>query len=132
MRERYGEGHLLGKQTLLSFTTGAHESHFSPRGINGTLNDLLFGFTHGTRMFYSGMDVLPNSVVYDAARTCKEDFGIVTTQLAERLDNLFTTHPSGRFRRQHGGHYDKQLVLNGDLGAGAQGTDIHIASPICN
>ena len=40
--DRYGEGTLAGKRALLVVTCGGWESHYSDRGINGGLDDILF------------------------------------------------------------------------------------------
>jgi NAD(P)H dehydrogenase (quinone) len=55
---RYGEGTLAGKRALVAITAGGQPAHFSDRGINGRLADLLFPLTHGT-LYYTGMQVLP-------------------------------------------------------------------------
>ncbi len=56
--DRYGEGRLAGKRAMLLVTTGGWASHYSPRGINGPINDILFPIQHGI-LFYPGFTVLP-------------------------------------------------------------------------
>ncbi|MEJ1268850.1 NAD(P)H-dependent oxidoreductase [Pantoea ananatis] len=43
---------------MLVVTMGGWESHYSPRGINGHIDDILFPIQHGI-LFYPGFDVLP-------------------------------------------------------------------------
>src|SRR3546814_4681138 len=45
---RYGEGGFAGKRALLAVAVGGPEIDYSPRGINGPLEPLLFPITHGT------------------------------------------------------------------------------------
>jgi NAD(P)H dehydrogenase (quinone) len=40
--DRYGEGMMAGKRAMVIVTTGGWASHYSARGINGPLDDLLF------------------------------------------------------------------------------------------
>ncbi|MGC1549718.1 MAG: NAD(P)H-dependent oxidoreductase, partial [Rhodanobacter sp.] len=56
--ERYGEGMLKGKRAMLVVTTGGWADHYSERGINGPIDDVLFPIQHGM-LFYPGFDVLP-------------------------------------------------------------------------
>src|SRR3546814_12636686 len=55
---RYGEGGFAGKRALLAVAVGGPEIDYSPRGINGPLEQLLFPITHGT-LFFPGIQVLP-------------------------------------------------------------------------
>lgn len=61
--DRYGEGTLSGKRAMLIVTAGGWEQHYSPRGINGPIDDLLFPINHGI-LHYPGYDVLPPFVTY--------------------------------------------------------------------
>ena len=66
-RDRFGEGTLAGKRAMLLVTTGGWEEHYSARGVNGPIDDLLFPINHGI-LYYPGFDVLPPFVVYSADR----------------------------------------------------------------
>lgn len=48
---RYGEGGFAGKRALLVVSVGSPEEDYSSRGINGSLEQLLFPITHGTFLF---------------------------------------------------------------------------------
>lgn len=65
--DRYGEGSLAGKRAMLIVTTGGWESHYSARGINGPIDDVLFPIQHGI-LYYPGFDVLPPFVIYQTHR----------------------------------------------------------------
>lgn len=56
--DRYGDGTLKGKRAMLVVTAGGWEEHYSGRGVNGPIDDLLFPINHGI-LYYPGYDVLP-------------------------------------------------------------------------
>ena len=125
--ERYGEGKLTGRRAMLSVTMGGRAPHYSDRGVNGALDDMLFPIHHGI-LFYPGMEVLPPFTVYEADRLKPEQWPSIAEAFQARLDGLFTDDPIP-FRRQNGGHYDTQQVLKPGLGHGASGTSIHLVKP---
>jgi NAD(P)H dehydrogenase (quinone) len=124
--DRYGEGTLAGKRALVSVTIGGRELHYSPRGVNGALEDVLFPLQHGT-LFYPGMSVLEPFVLYQADRLTPEAWPTVAENFRARLGGLFTDAPIP-FRRQNGGHYDSRQVLKPGLGVGG-GAHIHLLQP---
>jgi NAD(P)H dehydrogenase (quinone) len=125
--DRYGEGRLAGRRAMLSITIGGRSPHYSDRGVNGPLNDLLFPIHHGV-FWYPGMDVLPPFAVYQADRLTAEDFEVVAVGYRERLKRLFTDAPI-QFRSQNGGHYDERQVLKPAFGIGAAGFGLHVVRP---
>ena len=122
--DRYGEGSLMGRRAMLSVTIGGRAPHYSDRGVNGALDDVLFPIQHGV-LFYPGMDVLPPFTAYQSDRLKAEQWPSIAEAFKARLDGLFTDDPLP-FRRQNGGHYDAQQVLKADLGQGTSGTRIHL------
>ncbi|ALD93132.1 NAD(P)H-dependent oxidoreductase [Cupriavidus gilardii] len=124
--DRYGEGTLAGKRAMLVVTAGGWESHYSPRGINGPIDDILFPIQHGI-LHYPGFDVLPPYVVYRTGRVDAARFAIIQDELGQRLDRIDTTAPIP-FRRQNGGDYAiPQLTLRDDLAPGETGFGVHVA-----
>lgn len=123
--DRYGEGRLAGKRAMLVVTTGGWAEHYSPRGINGPIDDLLFPINHGI-LHYPGYDVLPPFVTYRVDRLDEAGFARMAESLRERMRTLDTTPPIP-FRRQNGGEYlIPSLELRPDLGgAGASGFSLH-------
>jgi NAD(P)H dehydrogenase (quinone) len=111
--DRFGEGTLAGKRAMLVVTTGGWEEHYSARGINGPIDDLLFPINHGI-LYYPGYDVLPPFVAYRVDRLDDAAFEIVAERLRERMRTLATTSPIP-YRRQNGGDY---LVPSLQLRAG--------------
>ena len=101
--DRFGEGAFAGKRAMLVVTAGGWEPHYSPRGINGPMDDLLFPINHGV-LFYPGYEVLPSFVAYRADRTDEPGFQGLAEGLGERMRTLFTATPIP-YRRQNGGDY---------------------------
>jgi hypothetical protein len=71
--DRYGEGTFVGKRAMLIVTAGGWAEHYSPRGINGPIDDILFPIQHGM-LFYPGFEVLPPLVFYRTDKTDAAQF----------------------------------------------------------
>jgi len=101
--DRYGEGTFAGKRAMLLVTTGGWEEHYSDRGINGPIDDLLFPINHGI-LHYPGFDVLPPFVVYKVRQLDAAGFELVAERLRARMRTLGSTPPIP-YRQQNGGDY---------------------------
>ena len=122
--DRYGEGALKGKRALLIVTTGGWAEHYSERGINGLIDDILFPINHGV-LFYPGFDVLPSFVAYKTMDINAKRFAEITAQLRVKLENLFLEKPIP-YRRQNAGEYNiPALTLKDEIKAHGQGLRIH-------
>jgi NAD(P)H dehydrogenase (quinone) len=121
---RYGEGRLAGKRAMVVLTAGARESAMGPRGVNGSLDEVLWPLHHGT-LFYAGMSVLPPLAVHGADRVSDVQFAEARSRLRTRLSALETAEPIP-FRTQNGGDYDDDLVLRPDRAPGATGLAVHL------
>lgn len=129
--DRYGEGTFKGKRAMLIVTAGGWAEHYSERGINGRIEDLLFPINHGV-LHYPGFDVLPSFVIYRTGRMDEARYRQTRMELGERLDALWTAEPIP-YRMQNGGDYDiPSMQLKTGLGAGRQGLDIHLADRRCD
>jgi NAD(P)H dehydrogenase (quinone) len=102
--ERFGEGTLRGRRAILSVTVGGPESHYTDRGINGPIEDLLFPIHHGI-LYYPGLEVLPPFVLYGTDRLTAEDYASAAKAWQQRLLSLETTEPIA-FRPQNFGDYE--------------------------
>lgn len=123
--DRYGEGSLTGKRAMLMVTTGGWESHYSPRGINGPIEDILFPIHHGI-LYYPGFDVLPPFLVYHTSKMDAARYQATADALGARLDQLFTTEPIA-FRPQNSGAYEiPALTLRDDISPGQTGFAAHV------
>ncbi|BAK84758.1 NAD(P)H-dependent oxidoreductase [Komagataeibacter medellinensis] len=127
--DRYGEGMMAGKRAMLVVTAGGWPEHYSERGINGQIDDLLFPINHGI-LFYPGFTVLPPFVAYRVDRLDDARFGIVSEQLRERMRTLATTTPIP-YRKQNGGDYQiPSMELKPGLETpGAIRFALHVAKP---
>jgi len=124
--DRYGEGAMAGKRAMLIVTTGGWESHYSPRGINGSMEDVLFPIQHGI-LYYPGFDVLPPFVIHRTSRIDEARFSKICDALGKRLDDLWKTTPIP-FRPQNAGAYDiPELTLRPDISPDLSGFAAHIA-----
>lgn len=126
--DRFGEGTLAGKRAMLVVTAGGWASHYTPRGVNGPIDDLLFPIQHGV-LFYPGFDVLPPFVLYRTDKVDDAAFASACQQLGRRLDALFDDAPIP-YRPQNAGEYHiPSLVLHDDVAAGQTGFGAHIRTP---
>lgn len=122
--DRYGEGTLKGKRALLIVTTGGWAEHYSERGINGLIDDILFPINHGV-LFYPGFDVLPSFVAYKTMDMDAKRFAEITAPLRIKLENLFLEKPIP-YRRQNTGEYNiPALTLKDEIKVHGQGFRIH-------
>jgi len=126
-RYRYGDGGLKGKRALLAITVGGPAEDYSPRGINGPLEQLLFPITHGT-LFFPGMNVLPTYAIYGTGNISADGVAAAKAAWRVRLEHLFDDVPIA-FRPQNGGDYPDGHVLAADIAVGQSGLVAHVAEP---
>lgn len=122
-RYRYGDGILKGKRALLSVMVGGPATDYSPRGINGPLEELLFPITHGA-LFFPGMEVLPTHAVYGTGNLPAATADRELSAWRDRLAHIFDESPIP-FRRQNSGQY-QQNILADHIAEGWTGLAIHI------
>lgn len=122
---RYGEGSFAGKRAMLAISIGGPEKDYTPRGINGSLDQLLFPVTHGA-LFYTGMEVLPTFAVYGSGRLDAVALADVEARWRHRLERLFDDRPIP-FRSQNGGSYPDRHVLADHVAPDKTGLAAHIA-----
>ena len=125
--DRYGEGTFVGKRAMLIVTAGGWAEHYSPRGINGPIDDILFPIQHGM-LFYPGFEVLPPLVFYRTDKTDAGQFADQCAALAERLDTLWQTEPIPFRRQNHGDYLIPSLTLRPELAPGQSGLAVHLRS----
>jgi NAD(P)H dehydrogenase (quinone) len=125
-RFRYGDGAFKGKRALLSVAVGGPEEDYSPRGINGPLEQLLFPITHGT-LFFPGMEVLPTHAVYGTGHMDADSAAAAMAAWRSRLEGIFEDAPIP-FRPQNAGDYPDGHVLARQVAPGQSGLLAHIAA----
>lgn len=120
---RYGDGGLAGKRATVITSVGARPSSFSPRGIHGHIDEVLFPLHHGT-FWYTGMEALPPFVVYGADRLTEDEYAPYAAELRGHLLGLPAAEPL-RFRTERGGDYDMDLVLRAGIEPERTGFAVH-------
>ena len=123
--DRFGEGTFAGKRAMVIVTAGGWESHYSARGINGPIDDLLFPITHGV-LYYPGFDVLPSFVAYRVDKLDDDGFEKMAAALRGRMRDLWSAAPIP-YRLQNGGDYliPSLTLKNGLEPDGASGFGLH-------
>lgn len=123
---RYGEGGFAGKRALLAVSVGGPADDYSPRGIDGPLEQLLFPITHGT-LFFPGMQVLPTFAAYGTGRIDGNGMAEAAMAWRGRVKRLFDDAPIA-FRPQNGGDYPDHHVLADHIAPTQTGLTAHIAN----
>jgi NAD(P)H dehydrogenase (quinone) len=101
--DRFGEGRLVGKRAMVSTTMGGMADHYSDRGINGPIEDLLYPVNHNL-LFYTGFNVLEPHLVFRADHLTEADYVQVLEGWRSKLERLFEEQPIA-YRFQNGGDY---------------------------
>jgi NAD(P)H dehydrogenase (quinone) len=111
---------------MLIVTAGGWEEHYTARGINGPIDDLLFPINHGI-LYYPGYEVLPPFVTYRVDRFDEAGFQSATERLRERMRTIEITPPIP-YRQQNAGDYlIPSMQLRTDLGdPGTTGFALHL------
>jgi NAD(P)H dehydrogenase (quinone) len=122
--KRYGEGAFKGKRAMLVVSTGGWAEHYSERGINGPIDDLLFPIQHGM-LFYPGFEVLPPFVVFKSSTMNPTRHAETLSALGARLDNAMHAEPIA-YRNQNDGDYlIPALTLKPELSSDRIGFALH-------
>jgi NAD(P)H dehydrogenase (quinone) len=106
----YSNGVFRGKRAMLSLTTGGPPSIYSPRGLNGSLETILFPIQHGM-LYFVGFDVLPPFVAYSAARSSSEERDEYLALYEQRL-RAWQSTPALEFHPLD--HYDASFQLKSE------------------
>jgi NAD(P)H dehydrogenase (quinone) len=122
--ERYGEGVFRGKRAMLVVTTGGWAEHYSERGINGPIDDLLFPIQHGM-LFYPGFDVVPPFVIFKSSAMDATRHGETLRALGERFDNAMQIAPIAYRSQNRGDYLIPTLTLQPELSAERTGFALH-------
>lgn len=88
----YDKGHFKNKKAVLSFTTGGLESMYSPIGINGDINILLWPLQRGI-LHFCGFQVLEPQINYSITHTPPEKRSLILEAWQARLDKIWEEKP---------------------------------------
>ncbi|USQ81413.1 NAD(P)H-dependent oxidoreductase [Ornithinimicrobium faecis] len=124
---KYGDGGLAGKRALAVVTAGDRPGSLEPRGISGTIEEVLWHLLHGT-FWYTGMDALPPHLVSLARDVDEERMQRLEGDLAARLRGVMS-EPRIPYRPLTEEHYDHGIRLLPHVAAGETELRAHQQSP---
>jgi NAD(P)H dehydrogenase (quinone) len=103
----YDQGGLKGKRAMLAVTTGGPEPGYSPRGINGSIEEVLFPIQHGI-LFFCGCEVLRPFLAWSPAHL---EEAARTALLEQYRQHLVGIESLDRVPFHPLAHYDKGMQL---------------------
>lgn len=106
---KYGDGGLAGKRALAVVTAGDRPGSLQPRGISGSIEDVLWPLLHGT-FWYTGMEALRPYLVARARDLAPDDVAVLDEQLEQRLRRITEEQPIP-FLPLTEDHYDHAIRL---------------------
>ncbi len=130
---RYGAGPFVGKRALVATTVGGRSGHYTERGVNGPIEDLLFPINHGV-LHFTGFQVLPPFVEHSAVHLDDDRFAGIADRYRERLAAAFTDAPIP-YRPESGGdyagvtHQDGSELVAGLEVPGTSSFALHLTGP---
>jgi NAD(P)H dehydrogenase (quinone) len=123
---KYGDGGLAGKRALAVVTAGDRPGSLTPRGISGSIEDVLWPLLHGT-FWYTGMVALRPHLVTCAREVGRERLADVDNTLRQRLLTVMTEPPIP-YLPMSDEHYDHSIRLHPHVSAGEVGNVAHLAT----
>ncbi|WP_402374099.1 NAD(P)H-dependent oxidoreductase [Isoptericola rhizosphaerae] len=89
---KYGDGAFAGKRGLVLTTAGDRAEAFSPRGVNGHIEDLLFPINHGI-LWYTGIEPLAPLTLLGVDSPVWPGIDDARARVRKRFENLDTDEP---------------------------------------
>jgi NAD(P)H dehydrogenase (quinone) len=122
---KYGDGGLVGKRAFTVVTAGDRPGSLEPRGISGSIDDVLWPLLHGT-FWYTGMAPLRPHLVTRARDLSPADVSRVEGELVQRLRHLEDEAPIPYLPLDEE-HYDHEIRLRPHVRPEATGFSAHVA-----
>lgn len=119
---KYGDGAFAGTRGLVVVSTGDRASAFGRRGLNGSIDDVLFPITHGI-LWYTGIAPLEPLALLGVDAPGWSGADAAEAQVRARMRTLATDEPIA-FRRMLD-DYDDERVLLPQHAAGREELAIH-------
>lgn len=123
---KYGDGGLAGKRALAVVTAGDRPGSLQPRGISGSIADVLWPLLHGT-FWYTGMSPLHPFLVTEARGLDARGVSHVGAALTARLGTVPHEAPIDYLAMDEE-HYDHSIRLRGHINPGREGNSAHCAT----
>lgn len=120
---KYGDGGLVGKRGFVITTADDRPGSFTPRGISGHVDDMLWPILHGT-FFYTGMAALRPHLITKASATTSETIGDLERDLVDRLHTISTEEPID-YLPMNDDNYDHTIQLHPHVSADRVGNAAH-------
>ncbi|KAM8945965.1 NAD(P)H dehydrogenase [quinone] 1 [Pelodytes ibericus] len=92
LQSMYDNGHFKNKKAVLSFTTGGLESMYTPTGINGDINVILWPVQQGV-LHFCGFQVLEPQICYSIAHTPPDQRSLILEAWKSRLAKICDEKP---------------------------------------
>jgi NAD(P)H dehydrogenase (quinone) len=122
---KYGDGGLVGRRALTIVTAGDRPGSLSPRGISGSIEDVLWPLLHGT-FWYTGMEALRPHLITHARQVDPTRLGALERELTNRLHQV-TTEPAIPYLPMTDQHYDHAIRLHPHVSPREAGIAAHLA-----
>lgn len=125
---KYGDGRLAGKRALAVVTAGDRAGSLQPRGISGSIEEVLWPLLHGT-FWYTGMLPLRPQLITGAWDLGLDQVRRLGDLLTERLAGIEDEEPIGYLPMDEE-HYDHAVRLHDHIATAEQGIAAHrVATP---
>jgi NAD(P)H dehydrogenase (quinone) len=121
---KYGDGGLAGKRALVVVTAGDRPGSLEPRGISGSIEDVLWPLLHGT-FWYTGMEALRPHLIPSARDLTRTDVSLIDKHLIRRLRHVWHEAPIPYLSMTED-HYDHTIKLLPHIASSETGTHAHI------
>lgn len=120
---KYGDGGLVGRRALTVVTAGDRPGSLGPRGISGSIEDVLWPLLHGT-YWYTGMLPLAPHLITRARDLTPHDVVRADADLVRRLRGVAEEQPIAYLPLDEE-HYDHSIRLRDHVAPHAQGNAAH-------
>jgi NAD(P)H dehydrogenase (quinone) len=121
---KYGDGGLVGKQALAVVTAGDRPGSLEPRGISGSIEDVLWPLLHGT-FWYAGMAAFRPHLVTRARDLTSVKLERVESDLTDRLQQIRKEAPIPYLPLTED-YYDHSIRLLPHVAPSTTGNSAHI------
>lgn len=121
---KFGDGGLAGKRALAVVTAGDRPGSLGPRGISGSIDDVLWPLLHGT-FWYTGMAALRPHLVTQAREVSAARLTEIEAGLTARLDGVMHESPLP-YLPMDDEHYDHAIALHPHVNACGSGNAAHL------
>ena len=88
----YDKGVFAGKRAMIAMTTGGPDTMYSPTGLNGDMEQILFPINHGILRF-TGFDVLPPFIAWGPSRAGDEGRSAYLSEYQQYLGRIEELEP---------------------------------------